>query len=66
MGQLFKRFGPLMSVVAGVVLLVLEFGVNYRRNHEFSIFWIGIAICMLLVGGYELFTRKNDDHSPLE
>ena len=66
MGQLFKKFGPLMCVVAGIVLLVLELFVNYRRNHEFSIFWIGIAICMLLIGGYELFTKRDDDRSPLE
>jgi hypothetical protein len=66
LGQLFRKFGPLMCVIAALVLLGLELGVNYRKTHELSLFWVGVAITMLVVGVYEIFSKRGNDKSPLE
>ena len=64
-GQLFRKFGSVVSVIAGLVVLVLEYA-DYRKEHRFSFFWVGIAITMLLIGGYEIGFKRKDDKSPLE
>ena len=38
-----------MSVIAALVVLALEYA-SYRKEHTFSLFWVGIAITMLLIG----------------
>jgi hypothetical protein len=62
-GKLFERFGPLLCIIAGFVLLALE-AMNYRRNHDVSIFWLAIAVTMMLIAGYELFIGRSDNSKP--
>jgi general stress protein CsbA len=64
-GRLFRKFGSLMSVIAALVVLALEYA-SYRKEHTFSLFWVGIAITMLLIGGYEIVSKRKDDKSPME
>ena len=64
-GQLFRKFGSVMCVIAALVVLALEVA-DYRKEHTFSLFWVGIAITMLLIGGYEIAFKREDDKSPLE
>jgi hypothetical protein len=65
LGQLFRKFGPLMCIVAGIVLIAIEW-THFRKYHDVSIFWLAIAITMIVVALYELITKRNDDHSPLQ
>jgi general stress protein CsbA len=64
-GRLFRKFGYLISVIAALVVLALEYA-SYRKEHTFSLFWVGIAITMLLIGGYEIVSKRKDDKSPME
>lgn len=64
-GELFRKFGSMMCIVAGIVLIALEW-VHYRDYHDVSIFWLSIAIAMIVIAGYELMTKRKDDRSPLE
>ena len=54
-----------MCVIAALIVLALEYA-NYRKDHTFSLFWVGIAITMLLIGGYEIVIKRRDNKSPLE
>jgi putative effector of murein hydrolase len=64
-GRLIRKYGSLMSVIAALVVLALEYA-GYRKEHTFSLFWVGVAITMLVVGVYEMFSKRVDDKSPLE
>jgi general stress protein CsbA len=64
-GRLFRKFGSVMSVIAALVVLALEYA-GYRKEHTVSLFWVGIAITMLLIGGYEIVSKRKDDKSPME
>lgn len=65
LGRLFRKFGALMCIVAGLVLIAIEW-VHYRNYNDVSIFWLAIAVTMILIAGYELITKRKDDRSPLE
>ncbi len=64
-GELFRKFGAVLCIIAGIVLIAIEW-IHYRNDNDVSIFWLAIAVTMILIAGYELITKRKDDRTPLE